>query len=107
MYSSELVVRDGKCRRAAPRSSAGFDADMRGRGVARSLCRVIDISSTGARLRLYQDLEPETSIRLSLPGAGAIDAHIVWANGREAGCRFDEPLDDGTLAALRISAERG
>ena len=109
MYSSEVQVRDGSNRRAVPRGAAAFDTRY---GVpaasTRSPCRIIDISSSGARLRLYQQLPPETSIRLSLPGKGLVDAHIVWADGREAGCRFDRPLDDDTVTVLRASAtERG
>lgn len=109
MYSSEVQIRDGDNRRATPRGVAAFDTRYRMPAASsRSPCRIIDISSSGARLRLYQQLAPETSIRLSLPGKGLVDAHIVWADGREAGCRFDRPLDDATVTVLRASAtERG
>jgi hypothetical protein len=109
MYSSEVQVRDGDKRRSAPRGAAAFDTRLRTPSAStRSPCRIIDISSSGARLRLYQEFEPETSIRLSLPGKGLVDARIVWADGREAGCRFDRPLDDATVTALQASAtERG
>lgn len=108
MFSSEVLLRDGQ-RRAAPRQAAAFETQWRSPSAAsRSPCRIIDISTGGARLRLYQDLPPETSIRLSLPGQGLVDAHIVWADGREAGCRFDRPLDDATVILLQTSAtERG
>jgi hypothetical protein len=108
MFSSEVVVREGRCRRTAPRHAAAFETQIRLRSASRAPCRIIDISSGGARLRLYQDLEPETSIRLALPGCGLVDAHIVWADGREAGCRFDRPLDEATVSMLQASAtERG
>ncbi|WP_046194487.1 PilZ domain-containing protein, partial [Sphingomonas sp. SRS2] len=105
MYSSEVLVRDGKSRRAAPRVGSAFDTDLRGRqGTARSPCRIIDISSGGARLMIYQDLSPETSIQLALPGKGLVDAHIVWANGREAGCRFDSPIDAVTVTMVQAKS---
>lgn len=109
MFSSEVQLREGGSRRAAQRSAAAFDTRFRTPlAAARSPCRIIDISSGGARLRLYQQLPPETSIRLSLPGKGLVDAHIVWADGREAGCRFDRPLDEATVHVLQASAtERG
>ncbi|MES2498826.1 MAG: PilZ domain-containing protein [Pseudomonadota bacterium] len=109
MYSSEVQIRGGENRRAAARGAAGFDTRLRlPSSATRSPCRIIDISCSGARLRLYQQLAPETSIRLSLPGKGLVDAHIVWADGREAGCRFDRPLDDATVIVLQASAtERG
>ncbi len=108
MLSSEVVLREDKSRRVLPRNSAAFDTQFRGLVTRRSPCRIIDISSAGARLRLYQEMAPETSIRISLPGKGLVDAHIVWANGREAGLRFDAPLDDATVTTLQASAtERG
>jgi hypothetical protein len=98
-------VRDGDNRRGAQRGAAAIDTRFRmPSAAARSPCRIIDISSSGARLRLYQQLAPETSIRLSLPGKGLVDAHIIWADGREAGCRFDRPLDEATVSVLQASA---
>ena len=109
MFSSEVLVRGGKSRREAPRNTTAFDTDLRsGITATRSPCRIIDISTGGARLRLYQDLAAETSIQVSLPGKGLVDAHIIWANGREAGCRFDRPLDESTVTRLQASVtERG
>lgn len=105
MFSSEVQLRESKSRRAVPRCAAAFDTQFRASsGSARSPCRIIDISVAGARLRLYQQLAPETSIRLSLPGKGLVDAHIIWADGREAGCRFDRPLDEATVTTLKASA---
>lgn len=109
MFSSEVLVRGGPCRREAPRSRTAFDTSLRSTSTpSRSLCRIIDISSGGARLRLYQDLAPETAIQIALPVSGLVNAHIVWANGREAGCRFDQPLDAATVIKLQASfTERG
>jgi hypothetical protein len=105
MFSSEVVLRNGNRRRAAPRSSTACDTLFdRALEATRSPCRIIDISAGGARLRLYVDIEPETKIRLSLPGRGQVDAHIVWANGSEAGCCFDTPLDEMAVTAIMASA---
>jgi hypothetical protein len=109
MFSSEVLVRGGKSRRVAPRNVTAFDTDLRmPSATSRTLCRIIDISSGGARLRVYHDLAPETSIQLALPVKGLVDAHIVWANGNEAGCRFDQPLDDAVVTKLQTTfTERG
>ena len=108
MFSSEVLVREGRCRRLAARTATTLNTDLRGpAGAARSPCRIIDISSSGARLRLYQEFAPDTSIRIALPGKGLVDAHIVWADGREAGCRFDRPLDAASVEMLQAAAERG
>ena len=104
MISSEVHLRDARDRRAAPRAFAAFDTQFRiPSGASRSPCRIIDISTGGARLRLYERLAPETSIRISLPGRGLVDAYIVWADGREAGCRFERPLDEATVTKLQAS----
>ena len=108
MFSSEVLVREGRCRRLAARTATTLNTDLRGPGGAtRSPCRIIDISISGARLRLYQEFAPDTSIRIALPGKGLVDAHIVWADGREAGCRFDRPLDAASVEMLQAAAERG
>ncbi len=108
MFSSEVLVRGGRSRREAARSMTAFDTDLRLNKTTRSPCRIIDISASGARLRLYQQLDPETSIQLAVPIKGLIDAHVVWANGHEAGCRFDRPLDDATVTVLQATVtERG
>lgn len=39
-------------------------------------------------------------IWLTLPRIGQVIATIVWADDFEAGCQFQEPLDDTTFAAL-------
>ena len=108
MFSSEVLVRGDRSRREASRIPTAFDTSLRSPGAAsRSPCRIIDISASGARLRLYKDMAPETSIQIVLP-VGPVDAHIIWANGHEAGCRFDRPLDDATVAKLQESiTERG
>lgn len=104
MFSSEVVMRDGGNRRATPRTRTAFDTSLRDqKATTRSPCRIIDISSGGARLLIYQDMVPETSIQLALPGKGLVDAHIVWANGREAGCRFDSPLDASMVTTLQAT----
>ena len=108
MFSSEVLVRVGRCRRLAARTAPTLITDLRGPGGAtRSPCRIIDISISGARLRLYEEFAPDTSIRIALPGKGLVDAHIVWADGREAGCRFDRPLDAASVEMLQAAAERG
>ena len=66
----------------------------------RSLCRISDLSPAGARLITYAPLEQHAVIMLTLPDQPARLARIVWADDFEAGCAFDEPLDDLALKAL-------
>jgi hypothetical protein len=67
---------------------------------ARSLCRVADLSSTGARLETHATLTPDTSVLVTLPGQKPRAATIVWADGYVAGCAFAEPLSEELLDLL-------
>ena len=67
---------------------------------ARSLCRVADLSITGARLQTHTALTPDTSIMVTLPGQKPRPATIVWSDGYVAGCVFAEPLPEDLLGLL-------
>lgn len=66
----------------------------------RSICRVTDLSSAGARLQTYERLLPQSVVLLTLPGQPARRARIVWSDDYTAGCAFDAPLDEATLDDL-------
>jgi hypothetical protein len=60
----------------------------------RSLCRIIDLSLSGARLMTWQALETHATVMLTLPGQRARMARIVWSDD------FDEPLEQAALDQL-------
>jgi hypothetical protein len=67
---------------------------------ARSLCRVADLSITGARLQTLATMTPGTSILVTLPGQKPRAATIIWSDGYVAGCAFAEPLPQDLLDLL-------
>jgi hypothetical protein len=67
---------------------------------ARSLCRVADLSITGARLQTHASLTPGTSVMVTLPGQKPLPATIIWSDGYVAGCHFAEPLSQDVLGLL-------
>lgn len=67
---------------------------------ARSLCRVADLSITGARLLTHTTLAQGASVVVTLPGQTPRDATIVWSDGHVAGCKFAEPLSEELLGVL-------
>lgn len=67
---------------------------------ARSLCRVADLSLTGARLLTHTTMTPGVSIAVTLPGQAPRRATVVWADGHTAGCKFAEPLPADVLDLL-------
>jgi len=100
MFSSEVTVVE-----RARRSEERLPVDLRSRygtgGLPeRALCRILDVTKSGARLQVYCDLPPRTTITLMLPCSGTVRARVIWSKDFEAGCKFSEPLKDGELASI-------
>ena len=89
---AQVHGRSGTRRRSA-RASVSLDAGLRQGGLARTLCKVIDISIHGARIQSYSLLSKGSTIWLTLPGIGAVAADVMWADEYVAGCQFQRPLD--------------
>ncbi len=74
-------------RRLEPRSPAR----ARGVVVAPGLelpCLIVDLSNTGARLRLDRNLAlPNRILLVDMAGATAVEAEVVWRKGQEAGVK--------------------
>lgn len=90
-------------RRRAPRAPVALHghADDEGPGgLARALCKVIDVSVHGCKLQTYSALRRGAAIWLNLPGLGRIAADVVWADDFAAGCQFHAPLERPALEAL-------
>ncbi len=82
------------------RAPVSLDVQIGRDGLDRALCKVTDISLDGARLQTYSSLKKGSMIWLTLPVLGQVAATIVWADDFEAGCRFQNSLDDEGLATL-------
>lgn len=67
---------------------------------ARSLCRVADLSITGARLLTLAPLAPGATIMVTLPGQKPRAATVMWSDDHVAGCEFAEPLSPHLLDLL-------
>ena len=87
-------------RRRSTRAPVSLDASLGQGGLARTLCKVVDISIHGARLQSYSLLTKGSTIWLTLPGIGAIAADVMWADEYVAGCQFQRPLDPTAFEAL-------
>jgi hypothetical protein len=99
MFSTEVTVVESR------RQDVRLPVDLRARygsagSPTRALCRILDVTKRGARLRVYCDLEPNTTITLVLPMSGAVRARVMWANDFEAGCRFHTPLAESELDTI-------
>ena len=109
MFAAEFEPATTGSRRRTPRAPVSLDAGLGMGGMARALCKVVDISIHGARLQSYTELKKGGTIWLTLPGVGQIAADVMWAEDFTAGCQFHQPLDIAAFDALieRRDAARG
>lgn len=65
---------------------------------------VCDLSTSGFRVNLPENIKAGTLVALQLDGLAPIDAYIVWQKDGEAGCKFLNELHPALLdAALAVS----
>ncbi|MDR6116391.1 hypothetical protein QE360_003360 [Sphingomonas sp. SORGH_AS789] len=100
MFAAEFEPMKIPARRRSKRTEVKVEADYEGDGLARALCRVLDISTHGARLETYTELRSGMTIWLRLPKVGQVIARIVWADDFAAGCQFQTPLAQDAYEVL-------
>lgn len=78
-----------------------------------------DVAVGGCRISGVQGLNPQEAILIGLAGVGSRPAQVVWAQGGQAGCEFDQALTyteleetqaagnviTGNFAAYRVKAQ--
>ncbi len=79
--------------RAAPRSSLMFRTAKLLCESGEYICVVRDISSTGARLRLFHDVPPDTHLFLEMANGERYAMERVWTRDDHAGFRFSCTID--------------
>lgn len=84
-------------QRKDPRRPAETSAALRGPRV-RALVDVVDLSTSGARVRTDHLLDVGDRVSLTLPLFQSVDCSIVWASRDEAGLRFDNRIGQLHLA---------
>lgn len=100
MFTAEFETAQETGRRRAPRAPVSLDASLGRGGLDRTLCKVTDLSTNGARLHTYSAMKKGTVIWLTLPVVGQIAATVMWADDYEAGCQFQEAIDEQTFELL-------
>ncbi|MFW2852255.1 PilZ domain-containing protein [Sphingomonas sp. TX0543] len=93
MFAAEFEPAPSDIRRRAQRAPVSLDSPLNSGGLARALCKVIDLSIHGAKLNTYSALRKGMAIWLTLPEIGRVGADVMWADDFAAGCRFHAPLD--------------
>ncbi|WP_284052852.1 PilZ domain-containing protein [Stakelama marina] len=99
-FAAEFEPAEPPARRRSERSCVSFDAKLGRGGLARTLCKVVDLSRHGCRIQTYSPMRENALIWLTLPGIGPRVARVAWAGDFLAGCAFEEPLDPQELDHL-------
>lgn len=68
----------------------------------RSHVVIHDISTAGMLIETRSSLEIGQQVLISLPEAGKVVAHVVWQDEPVFGCRFDQPLPQAAVSAIRL-----
>jgi len=63
-------------------------------------CRVIDVSDTGAKIRVEQaaDLPSDFILALSAHGSASRCCHVMWVNDSEIGVVFERRAQERSVA---------
>lgn len=78
---------DGSERRRHPRRAVIWMGSLRV-GEWTFACRVLDLSLTGARIRLALPLKRGAEVTLSVPRCGDIPAEVAWHKDDKLGINF-------------------
>ena len=100
LFAAEYEPAERSSGRRATRSPVSLDARIGRGGLDRALCKVTDLSRSGARLQTYAALRKNSLIWLTLRGIGPVFARVRWAGDFEAGCEFEIPLEVDDFARL-------
>jgi PilZ domain len=100
MISAELMLNPPHRGRRSSRQPVNAPGSIASEQVHRSLCRIDNISATGARLKLFDEIDPRAEIELRLPNGVVRRCQIVWVDDLECGCAFHEPLGQDIVDAL-------
>lgn len=100
MFAAEFEPAAPETRRREKRTPVSLDTRMSKGGLARALCKVVDLSTHGAQLETFSALKRGMRIWLTLPKLGTVAADVTWADDYVAGCRFQAPLTVGQFEDL-------
>lgn len=66
---------------------------------------VRDISARGLLLETEEGAVLDSTIAVTLPEAGDVEAHVIWQGDKLAGCRLDNYLSQVTIDAVKAKGE--
>jgi hypothetical protein len=104
MLHSKIVLDvEVEPRRREPRSEVSAEVSLRELGQTAVDARLINISSRGFMAETEALIVKNSRVWLTLPGAGRVNALVVWAKNGRIGGEFAQPIDP--LAVMFAAGE--
>lgn len=91
-------------RRAERHELAITRASVRAHGDQPAAATLRDLSIYGCRVATAGDYDAGARLWLRIDGGLPIAASVVWADGEQLGCRFDEPIANALMRQLTRDA---
>lgn len=82
----------GCTRESALRAEVTLICEVRQGMEPWKMARLSDISPAGFQIAWLPDCDPDTPLRIRIPGLEILRAEIRWQRGKSVGCEFIEPL---------------
>lgn len=98
--AESVAAGDGEEARGAARVRVSLHVGFRKRGMTRAEGELLDLSAQGFRIDTTCALVPGMEVWLSLPGFEPRMAIVAWAEGFQAGCRFEQPFHESVMASF-------
>jgi hypothetical protein len=105
LHSKILPEAEVEPRRREPRSWVSAEISLRELGQTAVEARLINISSHGFMVETEALIVKGSRVWLTLPGAGRVNALVIWARNGRIGGEFAEAIDP--LGVLYASGEAG
>ena len=109
MIAAEIEPAEPVGRRRSPRAPVSLDSELGRGGLARALCKIVDVSMHGVSLQTYSALRQGSLVWLTLPEIGQRAVKVLRADDFAAGCEFLQPLHEvefERLLALDATLDR-
>jgi hypothetical protein len=103
LHSKILLDTEVEPRRREPRNWVSAEISLRELGQTAVEARLINISSRGFMVETKALIGKGSRVWLTLPGAGRVNALVIWSKNGKVGGEFAEAIDP--LAVLYAAGE--
>lgn len=98
----EESAETGGDRRGSARRALKLDVESQGDLQGAAQVTIHDLSLTGVLIETSTPLQQGETFEVDVPGAGPVEAAVMWSSGEYYGCQFKEPISTAALSAALL-----